>query len=432
MTACSIKNLWRISWLFGFLTSTAHAAADYEAFYRLELNSRLAYHLFAPQDLASHRHTLDLEQRVKSGPWAAVLAAQVLAETAYASNPRYDQVARSSSQELSARDIYLQYKDPNWLIRAGNQQVIWGEAFGFYFADIVNPKDRRDFGLGELSRQRIPVPMLQLKHLFGKSSAQLIYIPKPYFNKEPYTGSDFGNVYRDLFPEGKVNVSDERSLPLVDQNGEAGFRATTMIRGVDLSAFYFYYHDRMPNYRLSVTNPSPLELNLDGYHSRIHTGGITATTEIAPFVFRMEGLHTVDRQFDSVRDGTYSAARSGETTAVLGVDYTKIANWRLGMQLSDTYLTENIPGSLTPKNRPLLTWLLSGPIYREQTLEVILSYVANDGSSLAQIRYLTPLSSQIELLFGADILMGGSQSQFGRFKSASRGYVLLKGYLLGS
>jgi hypothetical protein len=42
----------------------------------------------------------------------------------------------------------LQYKRNKFQLRFGNQQLVWGEAFGFFFADIINPKDTREFGLG--------------------------------------------------------------------------------------------------------------------------------------------------------------------------------------------------------------------------------------------------------------------------------------------
>lgn len=430
MTACSTKNLWLISL---FATSLLHARTDYEAEFRMELNSRLAYHVFEPRDLASHRHTLDVEQRGKWGRWSAVAAAQLLAETAFASNPRYSmEVAQSQSQELTARDVYVQYKDPSWHIRIGNQQVIWGEAFGFYFADIINPKDRRDFGLGELGRQRIPVPMLNAKFILDKSSFQLVYIPKPYFNKEPFQGSDFGNTYRQLFSSVQITTRDERSLPLAWENGEVGLRTTRDLGGIDISGFYFTYHDRAPNYHLNVVSPDPLTLELTGFHPRLDTFGGTATAELNPFVFRLEGIHTVGRGFDFNDNGTYATATSNETTAVVGVDYTGVPAWRFGIQASDSYLSKYIPHALVDRHRPLLTTLVSGPVFRDQNLELILSYVPTDGSSLAQLRYLTPLSSRIELMFGADVLMGGERSSFGRFKSASRGYVLLKGYLMGT
>jgi hypothetical protein len=140
----------------------------------------------------------------------------------------------------------------------------------------------------------------------------------------------------------------------------------------------------------------------------LNTVGLTAATELAPFVFRTEALHTAPKH---------------ETVGVLGIDYTQIANWRLGAQFSDTYLFDH---------HFLVTVLAAGPVFGQTNLDLMLSYVPTDGSSLAQIKYLVPLASRIELVIGADILLGGGNTQFGRFRDASRGYVLLKGYLMGT
>jgi len=203
---------------------------------------------------------------------------------------------------------------------------------------------------------------------------------------------------------------------------------------MDMALFYFNYFDRSPNYRFTMVDPLPatMEARLDAYHNRIQTLGYTLSTEQEPFLYRFEALGTFDKQVDAALPGSYTSLRTNEIIGVLGVDYTKITNWRLGVQVSENHLVEEIAGSVTPRDRPLLTFHASGPIYREQNLEVIFSYAPRDGSSLGQLRYLVPVSSRIEFLFGADLLLGRSTSQFGRFNSASRGYVLLKGYLMGT
>ena len=75
----------------------------------------------------------------------------------------------------------------------------------------------------------------------------------------------------------ELDVIDERSLPDAFDNGEFGVRATTLISGFDLAVFFFDYHDRFPSYSLSVTNPSPLTINLTGNHSRIRSYGFTGS-----------------------------------------------------------------------------------------------------------------------------------------------------------
>ena len=103
--------------------------------------------------------------------WSLLAGARGYAEAAYGANRgRYsDAVRERDSHELLMRDFYLEYKSGTALVRLGNQQVVWGEAFGFYFADIVNPKDLREYGLGDLTDQRLQVPMLNAKLLFSRT-----------------------------------------------------------------------------------------------------------------------------------------------------------------------------------------------------------------------------------------------------------------------
>jgi hypothetical protein len=44
-----------------------------------------------------------------------------------------------SFQEI--RELYVDLVQPNWKIRVGKQQIVWGESDGFRMADIINPLD---------------------------------------------------------------------------------------------------------------------------------------------------------------------------------------------------------------------------------------------------------------------------------------------------
>ena len=166
-------------------------ALDYT--WNLHYDLRYGYHLLAPEDLATDRHMLETEQKFTTGSWTLVGSLRAFVEAAYATNSsRYQgPVVQNDSQEIRLRDLYLQYKHGHFLIRLGNQQVVWGESFGFYYADIVNPKDLRELGIGDLAANRLQVPMLNANFIYGDYSLQAIYIPKPFFDIIPSQGSDF-------------------------------------------------------------------------------------------------------------------------------------------------------------------------------------------------------------------------------------------------
>jgi len=426
------RNLIALLALAGGATSN-FASAKVSADYRIAFEARSAYHVFEPRDLASNRLIFEPEQRVQFGKnFKAVTSFRAYAEGAFHSNQsRYaGQVASNDSLEWRVRDLYLQYQRGPWSLRAGNQQVVWGEAFGFYFADIVNPKDMREMGLNDLSSQRLPTPMLHTKYVLARGSVEALYIPKPFTNLMPSTGSDFAFPFRKLLPgASSISVNAERSLPLTLENGELGARASAVLgSNVDTSLFYLYYFDRAPNYRMRVTNPAPLNAEFDAFHSRLHTVGMTATADYSPFLLRAETLYTHRRTYDRVTPDGFGQAKSSEMTTVVGMDYSG-TRWRLGTQVSLSARLETIEGALLPGQRAMVSLLASGELWREHSLDLRLSYLPRDGSSLSQLRYLIPISPQFEAILGVDLLMGGESSEFGQFKAASRGMLLFRAYL---
>lgn len=54
-------------------------------------------------------------------------------------------VRTSMRDEIQLRDAYLDILYPKLNIRLGHQQIVWGEALGQFFADVVVPKDLREF-----------------------------------------------------------------------------------------------------------------------------------------------------------------------------------------------------------------------------------------------------------------------------------------------
>ncbi|MBY0414879.1 MAG: hypothetical protein K2Q18_11970, partial [Bdellovibrionales bacterium] len=58
---------------------------------------------------------------------------------------------------------YLKFKSPKYVIQVGYQEVVWGEAFGFNYADIINPKDGRETLFSEAGDARYPLLLANAK-----------------------------------------------------------------------------------------------------------------------------------------------------------------------------------------------------------------------------------------------------------------------------
>lgn len=447
MTVSSTKNRCRNLALLalgfaGIASASEPRLVDLD--FKLQFESRFAVHTFNPRDMSSERETVDLSQSAKFGhDWEFVAGGRAYVEGAYASNDRYrsQPVAKEESDDIMLRDLYLQFKRPKILLRLGSQQVVWGEAFGFYYADIVNPKDNRMFGIGDLSEQRIPVPMLNSVFFLDKVTLQVIAIPEPFFNKNPAVGNDFALPYGAFAPGANIVVNDPRTANLTTANTELGARVSTVVHGIDFALFMFSYLNRAPEYSLAVTPPSAPggapTATFTAHHSRVATAGFTGTYDWGPFVSRWETLYTHQQPVDAIGyDATnplaYGTFKSDLYTGVVGLDYTQIPSWRLGMQLSHKHYADAIAGALSARDQTLATLNVDAPVFHDQTFDVLLSYIPQDGSSLLQMAYLIPASQRFEVSFGANILLGGADSTFGRFRGASHAYVQLKGYFGGT
>ncbi|MBI1859845.1 MAG: hypothetical protein HYR96_02875 [Deltaproteobacteria bacterium] len=261
--------------LFATLSGGLLAAESHSHF-----DARIGYHLVDPYDLSTHRYLLELSEKWEpiSG-WTLWAGARGMVAG----------VAQEQTQEVWLRDTFLQYRN-DWLtVRAGNQRVVWGEVFGFYYADIVNPKDMRELGLGDLSLNRLSVPMIDVVVSFSAAALEFLAIPRPVFSKMPSVVGDFAFPFHDVVSSGSVSFGEDSGKDLSLSNAEFGLRGSKQWSGTDLSLFYFYYWDRIPTFTAFVVTPSPLSVSLTPFHARLSTVGLTASHDFSPFVLRLEG-----------------------------------------------------------------------------------------------------------------------------------------------
>jgi hypothetical protein len=417
-----IKTLFVLSFLISSLCFSTVIQ------YSFDTQSRIGYHLVDTKDMSSHRHELESNNIIRfPNPWSLGVGFRAFVEAAYASNSsRYSDAVRTrDSQDLILRDLYLQYKAGPLTLKLGNQQVVWGEAFGFYYADLVNPKDFRDFGIGPLEKNRLHTPIANLKWNLNENIIQLIYIPKPYFNKSPSIGSDFAFPFGSFFPGMPVTFNDERTLSWGTHDSEYGLRFSPGFSSIDLSLLYMNYHDRSPIY---LSSNVAGQVQVLGTHPKMETFGLTLSTPIEQFVLRSELLYHRDKSFNYF-SGNLDYFKANQFVGVIGLDYIVGDRWRMGLQFSENYRTQTFPAALEKSSTQLITGHGSFTTLPNQTLDVLIAYSPHDGGSLTELSYNMALSKRIELTFAADLFNGSRTSQFGLYHPASRGYFQLKTFL---
>ena len=89
----------------------------------------------------------------------------------------------SNAAEVYLGENYLNIDLNNAILKIGYQEIVWGEAFGLHFADIVTPSDLRETFYFDYNNSRLPNFLVNAKFLIENGSLQLIYGPEVKFNK---------------------------------------------------------------------------------------------------------------------------------------------------------------------------------------------------------------------------------------------------------
>ncbi len=229
------------------------------------------------------------------------------------------------------REAYITYTSRKFLIRAGRQQVGWGESDGLRLMDVINPLDLRRGGpfydTQGFSEVRIPLWLFKVEYYpdaIGKITniaLQLIWNPgdmqENYLQQWPklidlYKGP-FGGatalpnaggpwaVPTPLGPPVPADVTYDRRTDSI-KNSEFGVRLSLEYKTVNMT-FNFWHgfaHEPMsrtdqlgfhPDGLLTPMAPVPIALYGTLYYPRVTYAGYTCNFE-APIIGRMLGAST--------------------------------------------------------------------------------------------------------------------------------------------
>ena len=399
--------------------------AAFQGNYGINFDTRYAQHTQGTPDTASHRHSVEFTQKAEwNSTYSFVISGRADVESAYASTPtRYSgDVVKKDSQSFFLRDNYFQYSKGPIRLKLGYQQVVWGEAFGFYYADIVNPKDLRELGLGDLSRNRLDIPMLNFQWLAGSSGLQLLYIPKAQNDLLPSVGSEFLKV--PSYYVSSLTLSREPLSPMTQ--AELGARLTYQIGSWDWSIFYLDAYDRFPVLDLR-TNPSTYQPELIPHPYRLKSSGITVTQAWNDWLIRSEIIFKQQRFMNTGSMTSLSQDQADQWIGVVGIDLPPVKGWMFQIQYSEDQ-TADKEWAFRKKRESLGSLRISRTINSDIELEWMYNHSMHDGGYLWQAKASFALDRQFSLDIGMDRFDGRDDSSFGQYKNASRVFAVLKTY----
>lgn len=397
-----------------------------------DLRNQTAYRLKNPHHFSKIKTNLNFNLSGKvSHDLSYVLGTRFSYDAVFDLTDNYnDGVESDQKKQADLRDAYVDFSWGNAEFRIGNQQIVWGQAVGLFFADIVNPNDLRDYILPDLDQIRIPVPAINIEYYPGSLYLQFVFIPYPEFNEFGKQGSEF-DFSRLIYEQNADIVINEAHEPANSlDNSELGFRASKLMDGWDLSVFYLYDYYNFPvSYRYISFNPlgssHPISITYQPEYERMHRFGHTFSKEYMDAVFKGEFIYNhemfISSQNPADNDGI---VRSDTFKWLLGVDYTFLNSLETNFQLLQEIILD-YQADMTQKEYTTALSIWMKKEFFENTIELELFMVSslNQRDYLLRPKIIYNHNDYLKIICGVDIFYGESDGDFGLFNKNDRGYI---------
>ena len=400
-----------------------------------DLRNHIVYRLKNPHQFSKIKtdFNFNLSGRL-SDDLSYVLGTRLSYDAVFDLTDNYNEdVESDQKKQTDLRDAYVDFSWGNAEFRIGNQQIVWGQAVGLFFADIVNPKDLREYILPDLDQIRIPVPAINLEYYPGSLYLQFIFIPYPEFNEFGKKGSEF-DFSESIYAQNADVIMNEPEKPANSfDNSELGFRVSKLLRGWDLSVFYLYDYYNFPvNYRYISLNPigsvHPVTITYQPEYKRMHRFGHTFSKEYMDAVFKGELIYNYKMYISSLNPSDFDGILKTDTfKCLLGIDYTFFnsleTNFQFMQEFIMDYQTDMAPKQYTTS---FSIWMKTG--FFEDKIEPELFFVSslNYRDSLCRMKITCNYNNSLKFILGMDLFFGQVDGNFGIFDDNDRFFVEIR------
>lgn len=394
---------------------------DLSGFFRHET----AYRVAEPEDLTKTRNTFYLAATGRLSSNVTYKASgRVIYDAVFDLTENYPATVEDDQEyEATLRENFLDLSMGDWDARLGKQTVVWGEAVGLFFADVVNAKDLREFVLPDFDYIRIPQWAADVEYTRGPLHLEMVWIPVLEFHKLGLQGSEFPQaVPLPVGTSAVVTGTDEPSDTL--KNSELGFRASFLLKGWDLSIFHFYGWDRFPAMERIVAAPDLYIFSPN--HKRLNTSGLTFSKEINDVILKGEAVYYHGKHF-SVIDGSDpdGLVKKDYIDYLVGVDYTFLEKIDFNFQFMQRIIFD-FERTIFREDRvrsSFSVWLKTGLFANRVEPEILLISAIDETDLLIRPKITFRATDHLQARIGLDIFEGSQDGIFGQYDNRDRIYA---------
>lgn len=415
---------------FADIAKTASAKAPRKSPLSFWIREEAAYRTASPEDWSKIKTVgyLSVSQRLSEAVKFKV-SGRGYYDAVFDAVDTYPKAVKDDQQkEADLRETFVDVSLGDFDARLGKQTVVWGEAVGLFFADVVNAKDLREFVLPDFDYIRTPQWMADLSYQIGPVRLEAVWIPVLDFNRFAKPGAEFAYALPPLPAGTEVVLNDTKEPENKTKNSDGGGRLSFLVSGWDIGLFHFYAWDRFPTYFRTVdVNPATGKprVTFDPEHTRIRQTGLTLSKSVDPVVLRAEFVYAQDRYFP-VSDLTTprGVLKKDSLDALIGLSYTPSRYLDTNIQVFERAILAHEDNLVDPKydtsaSLQLVGKLLDGKVKPE--ILGITSLRRKDHMVRPRISYFPADSWRLTL--GYDLFGGVETGLFGQFETKDRVYA---------
>ena len=443
----------------GLVAAALFAAASARGETPLELTTLLesdsAWRIHTPRQLQKSQNRLELDAALGLGPLLELRitgrmiwdpAGRLVGEDP---DPHYkpiDRVQLGNSRQLEAelREAYLDWHGRvagvRLDVRAGKQQIVWGQSFGLRVLDLVNPQDFREFILDETVDARIPTFALRGDLVARGFTLQGIVVPDFEPDLLPALESEFAfdasvpGLLPGLAPlpgdplfagGGPLVVPGEDDRPR-DWRAKSlayGLRLATTARGFDVALYYWDRIDPSPVLRRSVESldvpgfgPVPVNV-IDTDYERVRSVGLSFARPLGELSLWGEGAASHGRAFavDDVSDPD-GWVRRPDLQYALGVDWNAGENLFVNAQWIQFVRMGPRHGIEVERTRSFASLLLRGEFVAETLVpQLFVLWGVNEREAMLRPSLEWRATDRLSLALGVDLFSGPRAGMLGQY-----------------